>query len=262
MLDYPHLRAALEQKALAKHIPIPPGYDDHGNYPPGVVCRALIREVQAAYGLTVTGLFDAPTRALLIPPAVCPKPPLQSLPGLVVIHGIRPLTAIKHVVLHTTEGGGTLQSLGTFFKDETPEKDGVCFAVDPAGGCCQYVPETAIVWHVASHNTECIGIEQIGFHDFTRAEWLGPRLDQIHATAWIVAWLCQEHGIPVRRSAADRKWIQPSGVCQHDDVPDNDHLDCGPGYPFDVVLSLASAWQHGGPPLAIQQHLRALQAAA
>jgi hypothetical protein len=168
----------------------------------------------------------------------------------VPLHGIR---AVDHIVFHTTEGGGDVHSLARYFRS-TPAGLGSSFATEPDGTIGIYVPHlTAKTYHVANHNSQCIGIEQIGYAHLRRSEWLekGGRLRQIYAGAWLAAWLCDQLDIPAHASgsaAGGRQFVYQQGLTQHMWVPDNDHDDCGSGYPWDVVVPLVKKWvKRGGP---------------
>ena len=126
----------------------------------------------------------------------------------------------KHFVLHMTEGYGSIEWLAGYFRDSGPL--GVTFITEPNGrmGMLREGP-MAETYHVLSHNSECIGVEQIGFSSRTRRQWLTTYKRQFWAVCWIGAWAGQELDIPTVQSAKDRRWIAPSGYCQHSDVPDN-----------------------------------------
>jgi hypothetical protein len=39
-------------------------------------------------------------------------------------------------------------------------------------------------------------------------------------------------------------------------VPDNDHVDCGPNYPIELVIDLARKWtRSGGPTLSTRIYI-------
>jgi hypothetical protein len=166
--------------------------------------------------------------------------------------------AIQHFVFHTTEGTGTIESLAHFFQTTLHPsssggtyREGIMYITETNGRMGSLGDWTKGVYHVQSHNTECVGVEQIGFHTLDRVGWF-KRKKQLWAAAWIAAWNSQELGIPIRRSALNRRWIKPSGFCQHSDVPDNDHVDCGAGYPFEWVLEIAAKWKANGVPVWVK----------
>lgn len=187
--------------------------------------------------------------------AQIPRPPF--VPFTCPSHGVRDMSAIKHFVFHTTEGGGTVESLASYFRSGTY---GIMYITEPTGRCGSLGDWRKLVWHVASHNTECVGLEQIGYARYSTEDWF-ENLHQLWAAAWIAAYCSQELSIPLVQSARARHWIAPSGFCQHRDVPDNDHTDCGPGYPFGWVLARARDWRSSGVPAFVVDELRKARAA-
>jgi hypothetical protein len=177
--------------------------------------------------------------------ATIPRPPF--VPFTVPTHGRR---TPKHIVLHTTEGTGTIESLAEDFRTDG-RGYGVNYITQPSGRMGSLGNFYAETWHVADENSICIGIEQIGTYLTTRVGWY-RKIRQLWAACWVVAWISQELDIPIRRSAEGRRWIAESGVCQHSDVPLNDHNDCGPGYPFEWVLEIANKWRSSGVPIWVR----------
>lgn len=186
--------------------------------------------------------------------ASIPRPPFVKF--TTPTHGSRSLDQIKHFVFHTTEGLGSVESLSAFFRSGSY---GIMYITEPDGRMGSLGDWSQVVWHVASHNTETVGLEQIGYASMTTEQWF-ERLHQLWAAAWIAAWCSQELGIPLIQSARARHWIAPSGFCQHRDVPDNDHTDCGGGYPFDWVLGRARDWRMGGIPIYVVDELKKAKA--
>jgi N-acetylmuramoyl-L-alanine amidase len=181
------------------------------------------------------------------------KPPFLTGPIYKVpTHGTR---TPKYFVIHVTEGGGTCESLSAYFRNSGGGL-GVTFTNEPSGRCSQNVSLDATTWHVKKHNSECVGIEQIGWANKSRLWWTTLGRRQLYSTAWIVAWACEQYGIPIIQASDNRrKWTHPAGVTQHMWVPDNDHDDCGPGYPFDLVLKYATKWTRTGSPAPITLRL-------
>jgi hypothetical protein len=141
----------------------------------------------------------------------------------------------------------TIESLAAYFRS-SPSRLGVSYIIQKNGRMGSIGDFFAETWHVKSHNSECIGVEQIGSASISRAGW-AFRKRQTVAAGWLAAWVSQQLEIPLVRCAENRRWTAPSGFCQHADVPDNDHTDCGPGYPFDMVLRRAELFREHGVPL-------------
>jgi len=140
------------------------------------------------------------------------------------------------VVLHSTESDGKgrayVKAIGDYL-DRAGLSVHACVAADGAIG--RYASATDRCRH-APPNTGKVGIEQAGFASFTRSKWL-RRTRQLHATAKLIAWYSYSHGIPIRYSTTH-------GVCQHKDLPEGGHSDCGAGFPFRWVLRVARVYRH------------------
>lgn len=144
---------------------------------------------------------------------------------------------IHLLVLHTTEGGGTLQSLGALFDSEEASSH---YGVDEQGRIARYVRDNEKAWTQCNFNPISLSLEQIGFAEFSRSEWF-KRHDQLEGTA---KWLVYGHihyGIPLRRGKVSGGNVVRDGVVQHRDLGGIGcgHSDCGDGYPQDYVMLLA-----------------------
>jgi hypothetical protein len=152
-------------------------------------------------------------------------------------NGVKP----SLIVLHDTEGGNVpnstkdLQGLGDYF-DRLSTQASSNVAVDSDGYSAQYVPDKAKAWAQAAYNPQALSIEQIGF--MTQKSW--PEA-QLKKTAQYIAYWSKTYGIPITYSTSH-------GVCEHKNLgaKGGGHLDCGPTYPFDRVLSLARDYADNG----------------
>lgn len=137
----------------------------------------------------------------------------------------------KVVVLHSTESDGKgvyyVKAIGAFLEGK---KLSVHYCVAADGAIGQYASPNDKCRH-APPNTGKVGIEQAGFARFTKKKWLS-RSYQLLRVARLLAQLNRDYGIPLEFSTTH-------GVCQHKDLPEGGHHDCGPGYPFYFVLRTA-----------------------
>ena len=190
---------------------------------------------------------------------IIPTPPFVT--DIVPVHGKRDAS---YFVLHTTEGGGTIESLCKYFRESRDVNGnklqyGVTFITEPSGRMGKVALLDAETWHVQNHNSDCIGLEQIGYSSTTNAAWRSKYRMQLAAAAWIIAWWSQETHHPILAAGSDktgRSFTHSAGVTQHKWVPQNDHGDCGSGYPFDDVLAKAKRYQTNGIPRITQWRLK------
>lgn len=137
-------------------------------------------------------------------------------------HGQR----IRGVVVHETQGGyaGAVSWL------RNPAADASAHVVLSEDGskCTQLVPWSRKAWHAANANSYTLGLELAGYEG-TKND---PR--QLARAARIVAWWCQEFGIPVAHQS-----MGMDGICRHEDLGafGGGHHDPG-GFDWDYFLGL------------------------
>ena len=160
---------------------------------------------------------------------------------------------IDAIVVHATEspdGPGTLdlRRLARYFTRSTKSSH---VADDAEGNSSRMVADGLMAYHATYWNQRTLGIEQVGYSSFARAQWLArPR--QLEASArWIAFW-ARSYRIPIRRCRVagiryNRRGrvvagvIVRRGVCSHAEVDPRNRDDPGPGYPWALVLARARA---------------------
>jgi N-acetylmuramoyl-L-alanine amidase-like protein len=196
-----------------------------------------------------------PSTDPLAPPGPVPAAPRATVVAILgrCCSEPRPGTRVDAIVLHTTEfsdaaGPRDLVALARFFR-----RAGLATqAADDADGLSsRMVADERMAYHATYWNPTTVGIEQMGFAAFSRAQWLG-RGAQLEATArWIAHW-ARAYRIPIRRCTVagirynrrDRViagMIVRRGVCSHAQLDPRNRDDPGPGYPWGYVLSRARA---------------------
>jgi len=161
------------------------------------------------------------------------------------------------VVLHTSEGARTVESLAAFLRRPTVAAS-YHGAVDDERYEA-YVPYDRAAWALRNGNQESDNLCLCGFASWTRGEWLrhGRMLDL--TAAWI-AERCTARGVPIELltptqvGAAMRDSRHPGGVIDHHrytlGTGDGTHWDVGAGFPWDVVIprarQLAELLRRGG----------------
>jgi len=142
---------------------------------------------------------------------------------------------LSHVTVHCTQGA-TAEGAARWWQNAA------------AGGSAHVVVDDAVLvravndadtaYHARSVNAYSLGLEIAGFAEWSTEEWLEhrPRLEaaaRIHA-AWNAAY-----AIPL-------VWSTTRGFHSHAGLPGNDHRDPGPGFPWDLYVSLVRG--HGDAP--------------
>ena len=150
------------------------------------------------------------------------------------------------IVLHTSEGARTVESLAAYLNRPGVQAS-YHGAVDDAKYEA-YVNYSNAAWHLRNGNQESDGLCLCAFAGWSRAEWLRhPRMLELTA-AWI-AERCRARGVPITLlpdrevGAVIRNRNHPGGVTDHDGYTkgtgDGTHWDVGENFPFDAVLARA-----------------------
>lgn len=152
--------------------------------------------------------------------------------------GPRQARTVRHVVIHSTEGG-TAASVAAFFA--TSARASTQLVVDDRE-CYRCVPDLVIPWGAPGVNSDGLHIEHCGFARWSRGEWLEhlPTLERSAAKAARWCWIFR---IPRRWLTVTRLRAGHAGLCTHYDAtrafPGNSgHTDPGDGFPKDVYLAL------------------------
>ena len=204
-------------------------------------------------GISADGL--APAGAVPAAPRAALETPLGGCCS--AARGSAPVDAI---VVHTTEmpdrvGLDDLVRLGSFLRGS---RRAAHVATDGEGNTSRLVPDERVAYHATYWNRTTLGIEQMGYAAFRRANWLG-RSAQLWATArWIAHW-ARRYRIPIERCIVDglrynrrdrvvAGAILRRGICSHGELDPGNRSDPGAGYPWDVVLARARliAWRADG----------------
>jgi N-acetylmuramoyl-L-alanine amidase len=150
--------------------------------------------------------------------------------------GPRTASSIKHIVIHSTEGG-TASSNASFFA--TTAEASTQLVIDDKE-VWRTVPDLVIPWGAPGVNSDGLHIEHAGFAKWSRDEWLSHdrmlRLSAANAAKW--AW---QYKIPRRWLTVDELKTGTRGFCCHVDAtkafPNNSgHSDPGLGFPRDVYM--------------------------
>ena len=150
--------------------------------------------------------------------------------------GPRRASSVRHVVIHSTEGG-TAASVAQFFA--TTAKASTHLVIDNAGTyIC--VPELVIPWGAPGVNSSGLHIEHCGWSRWTTAEWSrNPwMLDQSARRAAMWSW---QYGIPTVVLTPKQLRANRPGFCTHEtatiafDTPGG-HTDPGDGFPIGAYM--------------------------
>jgi hypothetical protein len=147
---------------------------------------------------------------------------------------------VRLLVCHTAEGATTYQSLGAYFQGPVDASSHVGID-DSVAVIGEYVKPDKKAWTAANANPVAVQAELCGFAEWSTAEWDRHP----HMLANTAQWIAEESkrfGIPIRRLTPAEAQGNGRGVCQHVDLGawGGGHWDCGPGFPMQRVLDMAS----------------------
>jgi N-acetylmuramoyl-L-alanine amidase-like protein len=152
--------------------------------------------------------------------------------------GPRSAGTIRHVVLHSTEGG-TASSVATYFA--TSARASTQLVVDDRE-CYRCVPDLVIPWGAPGVNRTGLHVEHCGFARWSREEWLAHDATLRRSAAKVARW-CLRYGIPRRLLTVDELRAGQAGICTHRQAsiafpPNDGHVDPGDGFPRAHYLAL------------------------
>ena len=154
--------------------------------------------------------------------------------------GTRPNSAVKWIVMHSTEGG-TAASNARYFASNSAE--GSAHLVVDDKDCYRCLPNNAIPWAAPSANTQGFHIEQAGYAKWSAAEW-EKHMHMLHRGAYKAALHSKLFKIPARFVTAAGLKKGTKGITTHAEVskafPNNagNHHDPGEGWPRDLFICL------------------------
>lgn len=160
-------------------------------------------------------------------------------------------SGVRLIVLHTTEGAQTIESLGSFFGNSSAQVSSHTGADNKSSSVIgEYVRRPDKAWTQGNANPYCISMELCtpsgAASNWSRDYWLNKQTTMLRAAA---AWVAEEakyYGIPLVGLSSSAAQSGSKGVCQHVNLgaSGGGHHDCGSGFPMDQVI----AWAKGGSP--------------
>jgi hypothetical protein len=153
---------------------------------------------------------------------------------------------VRLITGHTAEGARTARSLAKYFwRDDIMASSHV--GID-AHEILPMVSYDRAAWTLRSGNPISDNAEMCGFARWSRAQWLStgtvdgcvnPRQIVRNFAAWAKS-RCLARGIPIRKLTVAQTASGQAGLIHHADwteaMRDGSHWDCGPGFPWDIVL--------------------------
>lgn len=154
--------------------------------------------------------------------------------------GPRPASAIRHIVLHSTEGGSA-DSVARMFSRASATAS-THFVVDDSK-TVRMLPDLVTPWGAPGANLSGLHVEQCGFAAWPKAEWMRHQPELCRTVDVIAKWAFH-FGIPLTHLTPSQLRVGRRGVVTHKDCSvafqtPGGHTDPGPGYPIGWVLAKA-----------------------
>lgn len=148
------------------------------------------------------------------------------------------------VAIHTTEGIMDASDLGYYWQRIN--------GASSHAGCDNlktktYVDPAYASWTLLNGNSRSVNMEICGWASWTRDQWLGPQRGRLVQAANWARQMCDRFGIPKRYIGSSGVARGEAGIIGHVDYTngtgDGSHWDPGPGFPWDVFISLVNEGQ-------------------
>lgn len=154
-------------------------------------------------------------------------------------------SSVRLIVLHTSEGATTFQSLGNYFANPSSQVSSHVGIDDTPGTIGEYVRRDYKAWTASGANPYAVQAE-LCTPNGAAAHWSAANWNQHpfmlqNAAQWL-SEEAQKFDIPLIRLTPAQAQGNGRGVCQHSDLGTwgGSHYDCGPGFPIDSVISTAN----------------------
>jgi hypothetical protein len=162
-------------------------------------------------------------------------------------------SGVRLIVLHSTEGAQTYQSLGNWFANPSARVSSHVGIDNTSGNKIgEYVKPSEKAWTAGNANGVAIQAE-LCTPSGASANWSADKWKaHPHMLRKAAEWIAEEarrYGIPITK-LDNNSSRSGRGVCQHSNLgwAGNDHFDCGRGFPMDYVLSMARGGSPTAPP--------------
>lgn len=151
-------------------------------------------------------------------------------------HGAKVDTIVLHITVSKNVAG--LADLDSLLDWAANPASQISFHVanDREGHDARCVRDEDKAWACMGYNARSVNLEQVENDvNRTREQWLTGSAKQLENTAAWVAYWSDKFGIALSHRVGN-------GVCEHKDLGalGGGHVDCGPHYPIDHVISRAA----------------------
>jgi N-acetylmuramoyl-L-alanine amidase len=161
--------------------------------------------------------------------------------------------SVRLIVLHSSEGATTYQSLGNFFANPSSQVSSHVGIDDTPNTIGEYVKRQNKAWTASGANPVSVQAELCcpsgASANWTDRDWHSHPTMLNNTAAWI-AEEAAAYGIPIVRLSPASAQSGGRGVCQHRDLGSwgGGHYDLGVNFPIDDVIATAGGVSPGPSP--------------
>jgi len=154
--------------------------------------------------------------------------------------------AVRLIVIHSSEGAQTYQSLGNYFANPSSQVSSHVGIDNTPNVIGEYVKRPNKAWTASNANPVAVQAELCtpsgASANWSTAQWNA----QSNMLANLADWIREEaaaYNIPIVRLTPQQAQSNGRGVCQHLDLGawGGGHVDCGPNFPIDTVIATAAS---------------------
>jgi Putative peptidoglycan binding domain/N-acetylmuramoyl-L-alanine amidase len=152
---------------------------------------------------------------------------------------------VRLIVVHTSEGAQSYQSLGSFFANPSSQVSSHTGIDDTAGTIGEYVGRSNKAWTSANANPVAVQTELCtpsgAAQGWSAATWNSHATMLSNCAAWIAEEAAQ-FKIPIVKLSPQQAQSGSAGVCGHGDLGSwgGGHTDPGPNFPWSQVIAMAT----------------------
>lgn len=161
--------------------------------------------------------------------------------------------AVRLIVVHTSEGATTYQSLGSFFANPASQVSSHTGIDDTPGTIGEYCGRSNKAWTAANANPYAVQTELCtpsgAAQGWSAGDWGKHQTMLSNCAAWIAEEAAQ-FGIPIVKLSPAQAQGGSAGVCGHGDLGSwgGGHTDPGPNFPWSQVIGMATGQSPAPPP--------------
>lgn len=155
-------------------------------------------------------------------------------------------SSVRLIVIHSSEGAQTYQSLGNYFANPSSQVSSHTGIDNTPNVIGEYVRRDNKAWTAGNANPVAVQTELCtpsgASANWSASQWIAQTTMLDNLAQWIREEAAY-YNIPIVRLTPTEAQTTGRGVCQHSDLGawGGGHYDCGPNFPIDTVIAQAAS---------------------